>query len=270
MQSLIAFPASPAQSELITTGQGILMTRSTLQNAFIRPILLLALLAASACNNVSGMGGSGTNFIDLDTAICEPDEGPFTLQIDNPFFPLPVGRVLEFEGIEAGVPIGLKIEVKNETQVVAGVTTRVVEETHTESGEMIEFSRNFFVQAPDGTVCYYGEEVDLFQNGVVTGHGGTWHAGEGPNLPGIVMPGSPQLDTEFAQELAPGVAEDMSAIVGLGESVSVPEGDFTNVLHTIDWAPLDGQTSADGEDKFYAPDVGLIQDSTAELVSFTP
>ena len=49
----------------------------------------------------------------------------------------------------------------DDTEVVAGIETRVVEEKEWEDGEVIEVSRNFFVQAPDGTVCYYGEDVDM-------------------------------------------------------------------------------------------------------------
>ncbi len=229
----------------------------------------LSLWGAAGCNKSSGSGGgTADDFVELALAICDPDAGPFTLEIDNEFFPLPPGRVLELEGDEGGTTVGLTIEVTDETEVVAGVTTRVVTETHTEDGEIIEFSRNFFVQAPDGTVCYYGEEVDNIEGGVVVNHNGSWRA-EGANSPGILMPGTPEVETQFAQEAAPGIAEDRSAIVGVGESLSTPAGAFTGAVHTLDWNPLDGQTSADGEDKFFAPGVGLVSDHGVELVSLT-
>ncbi len=230
-----------------------------------------ALLAIFGCGNGnsgsadSDDGGNGV----LDIALCAPDRGPFSPEIDNEFFPLPVGRTLELEGQEAGVTEHLKFVVTDKTEVVNGITTRVVTETHSEDGEIVEVSRNFFAQAPDGTVCYYGEEVDIYENGVVANHDGSWRA-EGPNQGGILMPGSPELDQEFANESAPGIAEDEAVIVGLGESRTVPAGTFTNVLHTIDWNPLEGQTRADGEDKFYAPGLGLIQDSVAVLISSAP
>lgn len=228
--------------------------------------MALSLLGSFGCNK-SG-GGTPDDFTDLALAVCDPGAGSFTLDIDNEFFPLPPGRVLELEGDEGGTTVGLIVEVTNETEVVGGVTTRVVNETHTNDGEIIEFSRNFFVQAPDGTVCYYGEEVDNIEGGVVINHNGTWRA-EGANRPGIIMPGTPTVETQFAQEAAPGIAEDRSAIVGVGESVSTPTGSFTGVVHTLDWNPLDGQTSADGEDKFYAPGVGIVSDHGVTLVSVT-
>jgi hypothetical protein len=229
----------------------------------------VSLSGGAGCNKSSESGGTPDDFVELALAICDPGAGPFTLDIDNEFFPLPPGRMLELEGDEGGTTVGLVIEVTDETEAVAGVTTRVVTETHTEDGEIIEFSRNFFVQAPDGTVCYYGEEVDNIEGGVVINHNGSWRAGEGENLPGIIMPGSPAVETQFAQEAAPGIAEDRSAIVGVDESVTVPAGAFTGVVHTLDWNPLDGQTSADGEDKFFASGVGLVSDHGVELVSVT-
>jgi hypothetical protein len=58
----------------------------------------------------------------------------------------------------------------------------------------------------------------------------------------------------------------MSAVIALDEPVSVPAGDF-DALHLLDWNPLEGQTGADGEDKFYAEGIGLIVDDVLELVS---
>jgi hypothetical protein len=66
------------------------------------------------------------------------------------------------------------------------VTTRVVEEIEWEdsipfgtidAGEaLIERSLNYFAQTQDGTVCYFGEAVDIYENGVVVSHEGAWRA----------------------------------------------------------------------------------------------
>jgi hypothetical protein len=200
---------------------------------------------------------------ELDIEICDPTAGPFSLEITNPYFPLPVGQVWLFKGVEDGVNLRLRITVFNETEVVAGVTTRVVEEREWEDGELIEVSRNFFVQAQDGTVCYYGENVDIYENGQVVSHEGAWRAGEDDNLPGIIMPANPTEGMSYAQEVAPGIAEDRAEIVSIGETVTVPAGTFENTLHTRETTPLEpGNVSL----KHYAPGVGLIVDSAFELV----
>jgi hypothetical protein len=200
---------------------------------------------------------------ELDIGICDPSAGPFSLEITNPYFPLPVGQVWLLRGVEDGVNLRLRIRVLNETEDVAGVTTRVVEEREWEDGEIIEISRNFFVQAPDGTVCYYGEDVDIYENGQVVSHEGAWRAGEDDNLPGIIMPANPAEGMSYAQEVAPGIAEDQAEIVSIGETVTVPAGTFENTLFTRETTPLEpGSESL----KYYAPGVGIIVDDVVELV----
>ena len=71
------------------------------------------------------------------------------------------------EGEEDGAVIRVEIRVLDEIVTVAGVETRVVEERETEDEELIEVSRNFFAQARDGTVCYFGEDVDFLEDGEV-------------------------------------------------------------------------------------------------------
>ena len=212
-------------------------------------------------------GTRGPQTETLDITVCNPTAGPFSLEIDNTYFPLPVGQVSVLEGDDEGTPVRVEITVFDETEIVAGVTTRVVEEREFEDGELIEVSRNFYAQAPDGTVCYFGEDVDDFEDGELIGHGGQWRAGMGNNLPGIIMPGNPKAGQTFAQESAPGIAEDMAEIESIGGTVTVPAGTFDDVLRSVDTSPLD----PDAEDvKVYAPGVGLIVDEELELISVGP
>lgn len=203
----------------------------------------------------------------LSLALCAPDEHGFTLDIDNAFFPLPVGRQWSYEGEEEGTSVELHITVFDETEEIAGVTTRVVEEREWEDDELIEVSRNFFAQTEEGTVCYFGEAVDIYEEGEVVSHEGSWRADESGNAPGIFMPDDPEVGMRFKQELAPGVAEDVSEIVARGEQVTVPYGTFEETLRVVDWNPLEGQTMSDGDEKVYAEDVGLIVDGPVELVA---
>ena len=201
--------------------------------------------------------------IELDIGICDPAAGPFSLKITNPYFPLAKRSVRLLKGVEDGAKLHLRITVLGKTEVVAGVKTRVVEEREWEDGELIEVSRNFFVQAPDGTMCYYGEDVDMYENGQVVSHEGAWRAGEGDNRPGIIMPANPAVGMTFVQEVAPGIAEDQAEIVSIGETVTVPAGTYQNTLFSRETTPLEP-----GSESFkrYAPGVGLIVDNMVELV----
>ncbi|HSD10891.1 MAG TPA: hypothetical protein VLF14_07895 [Candidatus Binatia bacterium] len=199
----------------------------------------------------------------LDIAICAPEAAPFSAEIDNPFFPLPVGTQWVLTGEEDGAAVRLVISSLPDTEVVAGVTTRVVEERESEDGELVEVSRNFFAQSADGTVCYYGEDVDDYEDGEIVGHGGAWRAGVSGALPGILIPANPQVGQTFQQESAPGVAEDHAEQVAAGESVTVGLGTFSDTIRYEESSPLDRGTS----DKVYARGVGLLVDDALERVA---
>ncbi|KKS98302.1 MAG: hypothetical protein UV73_C0002G0016 [Candidatus Gottesmanbacteria bacterium GW2011_GWA2_43_14] len=192
---------------------------------------------------------------ELDISICDPTNGPFSLNITNPYFPLPVGKV---NTISDGT-FTVKFSVLNQTEVVAGITTRVVEEYETNNGNLIEISRNFFVAAPDGTVCYYGEDVDIYSGGQIVGHSGAWRAGEGSNKPGIVMPANPTVGQTYQQEVAPGIAMDRAAHIRFEQNYNTPAGIFNNVLYVEETPP---------STKRYAPGVGMIYDDGALLISY--
>ena len=78
-------------------------------------------------------------------------------------------------------------------------------------------------------------------------------------MPGIVMLASPGAGDAYAQEHAPGVAEDMAKVVSLDETVTVPAGTFTGCLKTVETTRLEPGVH---EYKFYARGVGLVLELT--------
>jgi hypothetical protein len=201
-----------------------------------------------------------------DIGVCDPAGTTFTVDIDNPFFPLPVAHQVVLEGEEGGAHLLVRITALDEVETVAGIETRVVEEFESKDGNVVEISRNFFAQAADGTVCYFGEDVDIYDGaGNVTSHSGEWRAGEDGNLPGVFMPPSLEVGLAFRQEIAPGIAEDQSKVIALGERTEVPAGIFEETATLRDGSPLDGGTG----EKVYARDIGLIVDGPARLTKYT-
>jgi hypothetical protein len=197
---------------------------------------------------------------------CDPDPTAFTVEIDNPFFPLPVGQQVVLEGEEGGAHLLVRITALDEVETVAGVETRVIEEYEAKEGRVVEVSRNFFAQAHDGTVCYFGEDVDLYDRaGNVTSHSGAWRAGADDNHPGIFMPPHLEVGQAFQQEIAPGIAEDQANVIALGERTEVPAGTFDDTATLRDGSPLDGSTG----EKVYARGVGLIVDGAARLTRYS-
>jgi hypothetical protein len=198
----------------------------------------------------------------LSSDLCAPTQ-TFSLTIDNPYFPLPEGQQTVLEGNDEGEQIKVQITVLSATEVVAGVTTRVVEESEWVNGEQVEISRNYFAQAADGTVCYFGEQVDNYEAGQVANHNGSWRADDAGAGPGIQMPAQPKVGTRFAMENAPGVAQDETAITALGDTIETPAGSYTDTVRMFDWNPL--ENTEEGDAKYYASGVGLIVDVEAKL-----
>lgn len=160
----------------------------------------------------------------------------------------------------------LVITVLDETKVVDGVTTRVVEERETKGGALVEISRNFFARDPaTGDVYYFGEDVDIYKDGKVTSHEGAWQSGANGATFGLMMPGAPTAGARYYQEVAPTIAMDRAEIVSTNMSVRVPAGAFTGCVRVKETTPLElGVT----EYKLHAPGIGLVQDADLKLVRY--
>ncbi len=156
------------------------------------------------------------------------------------------------------------IEVTKDTRVVDGVETRVVLETETKGGHLVESTRDYFAaDAKTGDVYYFGEDVDEYKNGKLTGHGGSWLSGVKGARFGLMMPGAPKAGQKYYQEQAPGVGMDRAEIVSLAERVVTPAGTYEKCLHVKETNALEPGAV---EHKWYAPGVGLVKDGGAVLV----
>jgi len=207
-----------------------------------------------------------TVIVNVPEGICNLAAGPFSATIDNPWFSLPAGQVAVLRGQEDGEDVYLRMTVEEETVLIAGVETRVLEEHEEVDGELDEISRNYFAQALDGTVCYFGEEVDIYEDGAITSHDGAWRAGDGVNQPGIQMPAEPRLGLSYAQEVAPGVAEDHADHIAAGEATETPYGTFTNTIRLREWSTLEPDSVSM---KVYGYGVGLLEDDGLSLETVT-
>ena len=147
------------------------------------------------------------------------------------------------------------------------ITTRVVEEVETADGELVEISRNFFAEcAGTQDVYYFGEEVDIFEDGEIVSHEGAWLAGRNGAEPGLIMPGGAfLLGARYQQETAPGVAMDRAEHAADELDVEVPAGVFDDCVAIEETTPL--EPGARGT-KTYCPRAGLVLDGEEmELIS---
>jgi hypothetical protein len=202
------------------------------------------------------------------------DLSRLTPLVTNPFFPLASLRSAVLEGEEEDPETGETIETRvelrvlPETTTVAGVEVTVAEVKEFEDGELVEATLDYYAQDADGTVYYLGERVDMYEEGAVTDHQGTWLAGEGANHPGLYMPAHPEAGQVFEQERAPGVAEDRSTVLAVEQAIVTPAGELSGCLHVEDFAPIEGGTG----EKYYCPGVGIAREvfegGSLDLVAF--
>jgi hypothetical protein len=181
---------------------------------------------------------------------------------ENQYFILKPGYQLVLEGDDEKVVM----TVLGETQQIGEVTTRVVEEREEEDGELEEISRNFLaICAETGDVFYFGEEVELYEDGEKVEDSGEWRADAESCKAGMLMPGDPVVGAKYYQEFAPGKAMDRAEIVSLSDTLTTPSGTFENCLKILETSALD---TTEAEYKIYAPGIGLIQDEDLLLVRY--
>ena len=204
-------------------------------------------------------GGWMTSF-DLEN--CDFSSGG-----ENSYFILKPRHQAILEGEEDGEKIQLTMSVLDETKIVDGVETGVVEERESEGGNLVEVSRNYFaICKPTNDAFYFGEDVDIYEDGEIVSHEGAWLAGQNGAKAGMIMPGKVEVGMKYYQETAPGVAEDRAEIVSVNEVLYTPARSFQNVLKTEETNPLE---PSEKEYKFYAPGIGLIQEEDLKLVNYT-
>lgn len=154
----------------------------------------------------------------------------------------------------------------NETKLVDGVETRVVEERETKGGKLHEVSRNYLaISRQTNDVFYFGEDVNIYKDGKVASHEGTWLSGIKGARFGMMIPGNPTLNAKCYQEVAPGTAMDRVEIVSMSEAVQTPVGEFKNCLKLKETSPL--EPAAVGY-KYYSAGICMVQDGTLKLVRY--
>lgn len=238
---------------------------SKVSRGIVTAVVAVAALAA----NLTAAGAS-----ELDPALCDPAQHTFTTTITNVYSPMSPGDQSVLTGFEDNQPTAVRITVLDETQKIYKgknrILTRVVEETSwidtnqngvLDPGEQLtEVSRNYFAQTEAGTVCYFGEDVKIYENGKFHGdRSGSWRADQKGNSPGIFMPAAPAPGDTFFMEGAPGVAQDQVTVIGY----TTFDG-YQNALHVEECNTLD--TPVECDTKYYAPNVGLVADGDLRLV----
>lgn len=212
--------------------------------------LVCCLLVATGC------GARGEELPQSDEPV-DLDPAAFTAEVTNPWFPLEPGTRWTYrETTEDGEIVEVVVTATSVTREIAnGVTARVVRDTVTLDGEIIEDTLDWYAQDEAGTVWYLGEDTAEFEDGRVTTREGSFEAGVDAAEAGVIMPASPEVGMTYRQEYYAGEAEDNGEVLDLGQRAKVPAGEYDDLVKTADTTPLEPDVL---EHKFYARGVGLV------------
>jgi hypothetical protein len=235
--------------------------------------------ALAGCGSSGGDGStaaqeSGTNTFPQSNEPANLNPADFTTQIDNPYFPLPVGaqwviRVTDQEGLLQREVITVTDKTK---RIADGVEARVVHDVVNEDGKPVEITDDWYAQDTQGNVWYFGENTAEIHNGM-RDVSGSFEAGVNGADAGVAMLAHATPGQTYREEYYAGHAEDRTRVLAMGQQAEVPFGHFTNVILTEDYSPVEPNVL---ELKFYAPGIGQVLAQTVsggsereELISFT-
>ena len=185
--------------------------------------------------------------------VINPSE--FTNKITNPYFPLTPGTVRKYVEKGGADVSEITSTVTGDTKTLMGVKCVVVHEVVFVAGKQTEDKNEWYAQHKDGSVWFFGELTKEFKTGGRVSTEGSWEAGVGGALPGIVMPGELKVGVRFREEFAADVAEDMGEIQGLRESANTQAGKFDDCVRLREWSMLEAGSAK----QWFARGVGFVR-----------
>jgi hypothetical protein len=177
-------------------------------------------------------------------------------EVTNPLFPIRELRSAILNGRVEGKPFHTETTLLPETRMIEWAPGQTVETLVSQysaflDGRIEEVALDYYAQADDGSVWYFGEDVFNYnEDGVIADTDGTWLSGkEGP--PAMIMPADPQVGDVNRPENIPGLVFEEVAVRTVDKTVEGPQG-------PIEGAMVGRELHDDGtySDKVFAPGYG--------------
>ena len=174
--------------------------------------------------------------------------------VTNPLFPVSLQESVLMLGHVDGKPFRTEVTLLPETRIIEWegqrVETLVSQYNAFLGGRIEEIAYDYYAQADDGSVWYFGEDVFDFRDGAIVVTEGTWLAGrDGPAA--MIMPGGPQVGDVYRTENAPGFVLEEVTVRSTDETLDGPLGPIQGGM-LADELHSDGKT----EQKVFAPGYG--------------
>jgi hypothetical protein len=193
-----------------------------------------------------------------DSARVDLEAPPFTnpTNVTNPLFPISDLHSAVLDGRIDRQPFHTETTLLPYTRIIEWtpgqcIETLVSQYTAFLNGRIQEVALDYYAQADDGSVWYFGEDVsDYDRRGVIAFTTDSWLAGrDGP--PAMIMPGDPRVGQAFRTENVPGKVFEEVTVKTTGKTVPGPYG-------PVDGAMVGQELHDDGmtSDKVFAPGYG--------------
>jgi hypothetical protein len=178
-------------------------------------------------------------------------------RITNSRFPVgSLTQVLQL-GHEGGEPLRIEVTRLPERRAIEWdgrrVDTVASQFVAYLGGRIREVAIDYYAQADDGSVWYFGEDVANYEDGTVADHDGTWLTGkDGP--PGMIMPADPKVGDVYRSENIPGFVFEQDTVRSITATVDGPRGPVQGAA-LVEELLMDGTV----EQKAFAPGYGEFQ-----------
>ena len=218
-----------------------------------RSILSLVSLAALATAALAG-AQADANRGDGGPKFSEPK------RIDNPYSPLTKFDRCVMRGRSEGERerVVRRLLDRTEPFTVDGETVEVavIKDRAFVDGELVERTLDYFGQADDGTVHYFGEHVNNYENGGLKDHSGSFRYGEDTRTLGVLMPADPQVGDWWYFEKVPGITVERDKVVDRLGDVRIDGRTYHDVIRVRESI----QPEEEIEYKLYGRGVGVISE----------
>ena len=137
------------------------------------------------------------------------------------------------------------------------VDTAIIQYVAYLDGRIHEVALDWYAQADDGSVWYFGEDVFNFEDGKVADTKGTWMASE-TTPAAMIMPAKPAVGNVYRPENVPEVVFEEVRVEKVNQTIPGPRGEISGAIEVME-LHMDGTR----EGKVFAPGYGEFSTGTA-------
>jgi hypothetical protein len=174
--------------------------------------------------------------------------------ITNPLHPTSQVQQTIYGGHVDGKPFRTEVSLLPGTKPIVWqgktVDTAVIQYVAYLDGRIHEVAIDWYAQADDGSVWYFGEDVFNYEDGKVADTKGTWVAGD-TTPAAMIMPAQPRVGSVYRPENAPGIAFEEVRVDKVDQQIDGPSGKVSGAIE-VNELHMDGTR----EGKVFAPGYG--------------